>query len=128
MNETNQQHKHSRIIDGQKYEWDVYSLWEKAKDLPVREVEIESIEEINKVIWFNEKRKPTLRQVVKHFKRINEADLSIPVILNSDGTLMDGYHRVARALLENKKTILAVQFEEMPEPDHVCLFDEKMEG
>ncbi len=32
---------------------------------------------------------------------------------------MDGGHRLARALLEGDKTIKAVQFVEMPEPDAI---------
>ena len=116
------------MVNGQKYEWNVYRLWEIAKSLPLKEVEIDAIQEIDKVIWFNDNRKPTLKRVVKHFERIKDADLTIPVILNADGTLMDGGHRVARALFEKKKTILAVQFEEMPEPDHICLFEEKLDN
>jgi hypothetical protein len=126
LSETDKKHKHTRTINGQKYEWNVYHLWEKAKELPQKAIEIESLKEVDKVMWFNEKRKPTLKRVVEHMKRIKEADLSIPIILNSDGTLMDGGHRVARAILENQKTILAVQFEEMPDPDHICLFEEEI--
>jgi hypothetical protein len=32
---------------------------------------------------------------------------------------MDGMHRVARSVLEGRRDIEAVQFEQDPEPDHV---------
>lgn len=41
-----------------------------------------------------------------------------PIILGFDGRVMDGMHRVARALLEGRTTIKAVQFEDHPEPDY----------
>jgi len=35
----------------------------------------------------------------------------------SDGRVMDGMHRVCKALLEGRETIAALQFELDPEPD-----------
>ena len=32
---------------------------------------------------------------------------------------MDGGHHLARALLEGRKTVKAVRFEEMPKPDEI---------
>jgi hypothetical protein len=49
---------------------------------------------------------------------VNEVDLSYPVILGTEGQVMDGMHRVARCLLEGRETVAAVQFNEQPEPDH----------
>lgn len=46
------------------------------------------------------------------------ADLTYPIILSSDGRVMDGMHRVARALLEGETSIRAVQFRQDPPPDH----------
>jgi hypothetical protein len=51
--------------------------------------------------------------------RINDADLSKPIILNADGSLMDGGHRLCKALLEGRQTILAVRFDVMPTPDEI---------
>jgi len=42
-----------------------------------------------------------------------------PIILASDGRVMDGMHRVCKALNENRETISAVQFENDPEPDYI---------
>ena len=59
-----------------------------------------------------------MRILVRHRELVNDVDLSPPVILGTDGQVMDGMHRVARSLLEGRATIAAVQFAEQPEPDH----------
>jgi len=39
----------------------------------------------------------------KHFKRIKKANLEKPILIREmDGEVIDGYHRLSRALLENK--------------------------
>jgi hypothetical protein len=58
----------------------------------------------------------TVRGILDHAKRIHEADLSYPIILTPKGRVADGIHRLVRALLEDKKTILAVRLLQMPEP------------
>jgi hypothetical protein len=52
---------------------------------------------------------------------IDEADLSFPIILSSTGAVMDGRHRLAKALLQGRTEIDAVQFDQDPEPDHIGL-------
>ena len=42
-----------------------------------------------------------------------------PIILCSDGRLMDGMHRVCKALNHGHETIKAIRLEELPEPDHI---------
>lgn len=109
-----------RIIDGKKYIWNVTKLIEESKNLDVIDVSLEDIKELDESYWFNyTQRKPTIRNTVKHLKKVISADLSFPIILDPTGGLMDGGHRVAKALLEEHKTIKAVQFKEYPEPDTV---------
>jgi hypothetical protein len=57
--------------------------------------------------------------MIEHMQMIDEADYSFPIILSSDGRVMDGMHRVAKALLEDRTEIEAVQFEQDPEPDYL---------
>jgi hypothetical protein len=59
--------------------------------------------------------------MLEHVKLIDEADPSFPIILSASGAVMDGMHRVAKAALEGRIEIEAVQFEVDPEPDHVGL-------
>jgi hypothetical protein len=49
---------------------------------------------------------------------IEAVDLSHPIILGFDGRVMDGMHRIAKALLLGRETISAVQFETPLEPDY----------
>lgn len=55
-----------------------------------------------------------LRQLVGHMKSVIKADLKYPIILDEDGELLDGRHRLMKALLEGKETIKAVRFVENP--------------
>lgn len=54
---------------------------------------------------------------VYHAKRVNRGNLKYPIILNDRGAICDGWHRVAKALLEGKTEIDAIRIEEMPLPD-----------
>lgn len=82
-------------------------------------MDLDSIRELDETFWFGDKSdKPTCRAIVEHMRLIEETDLSFPIILSSDGRVMDGMHRVAKALLEGQKTIEAVKFSRDPEPDY----------
>jgi hypothetical protein len=100
--------------------WDVARLIQLTAGLPVTEVPLESIGEVDTVYWFTAGPDdlPTVRAVVGHVRLIQAVDPSYPVILGSDGRVMDGMHRIARALLEGRTTIAAVRFPTDPEPDY----------
>lgn len=49
---------------------------------------------------------------------VEVVDMEHPIILGHDGRLMDGMHRIARALLEGTEEITAVQFAGPIEPDY----------
>lgn len=63
--------------------------------------------------------KLNLREMVMHFNAIKDADLSKPIILDEDGELMDGRHRIMKALYIGAKTIKAVRFDKNPDPCRV---------
>ncbi len=111
-------HTHSTIRDGKRFVWDTERLWSLSASFPPFEIEVDSIRELDADCWF-EGKVPTLREVAKHCERINAAPTDRPIILNDDGSLMDGGHRLCRALIKGRKTVLAVQFPEMPEPDEI---------
>ena len=99
--------------------WDVDRLIELSSALPVREVALDSIDEIDSVYWFDDQiDRPTVRRVVDHLRLIEDVDLSHPIILGVDGRVMDGMHRIAKALLEGRSTISAVRFATHPDPDY----------
>ena len=99
--------------------WDVDRLIELSQGLPVEAVEVAAIGEVDSVYWFDEVHPPTVRAVIDHVRLINDLDLSFPIILGPDGRVMDGMHRIARAVLEDRVTIGAVRFRNLPEPDHL---------
>ena len=93
--------------------WSVPRLFELSRNLPVMDVRIDHMS----VYFVYEKL--TLREMVGHIKAVQDADLSFPIILDEDGELMDGRHRLMKAILEGRQTIKAVRFEENPSPDLV---------
>ncbi|MGH9028392.1 MAG: hypothetical protein ACRDV4_02085 [Acidimicrobiales bacterium] len=111
--------------DGGLDAWDVDRLIELTKDHPVEEVPLSDIRELDSSYWCGPGDQLTVREIVEHFCLTSEADLSYPIILGPDGRVMDGMHRVARALLEGRKRINAVRLSPLPPPDHTnCHPDE----
>jgi len=50
---------------------------------------------------------------------MQDCDLAFPVILSSDGRVMDGMHRICKALLLGFDHIEAVRFKQDPQPDFI---------
>jgi hypothetical protein len=99
--------------------WDVDRLIELSRGLPIESVSVDSIGEVDTSYWFEGSAEvPTVRKIVEHTKLMLEVDLSFPIILGHDGRVMDGMHRIARALLDGKTEIAAVRFIAPPEPDY----------
>ncbi len=109
------------------YAWDVDRLVELSKDLPVIRIPLEEIREIDENFWYGgEQDVPTCRSIVEHFRLVNETDLDYPVILSSQGRVMDGMHRVAKALLLGHQDIKAVQFSADPQPDYTDVYPDDL--
>ena len=83
------------------------------------EVPLSAIRELDEPYWYGHGSVPTCRSVAGHAKLINETDLKFPLILSSDGRIMDGMHRVAKAAMQNIDSLPAKQFSQDPEPDYV---------
>jgi hypothetical protein len=88
--------------------------------LPRQTIPLSKIRELDEA-WHGDDEPPTWRTLLEHIELIEEADLSFPIILSSSGAVMDGMHRIAKAIRHGRHEIEAVQFEEDPEPDHVGL-------
>ena len=105
--------------------WDVDRLVELTAKFPRKRIPLNNIKELDEP-WSGDSEHQTWRSMLQHIKLIEEADLSFPIILSSNGTVMDGMHRIAKAVLQDKNDIEAVQFEKDPEPDHVGLSPEEL--
>ena len=98
--------------------WDVDRLIELSHGFSRRRIPLGQIRELDEG-WYGDDERPTWRAMVEHIKLIEAADLSFPIILSASGSVMDGMHRAAKALLQGQEDIEAVQFEADPTPDHV---------
>ena len=106
--------------------WDVDRLVALSKDFPRIEVALMSIPELDEAFPADEKGVVTWRNVVGHMALIEAADPSYPIILAANGDVMDGRHRIAKAVLAGKTTIAAVQFTDDPEPDYVNVYPHEL--
>ena len=98
--------------------WDVDRLVTLTKRFPRIHVPLTAIRELDEPFWSDDDT-PTWRAAVKHVRLIQAADLNFAIILSSDGRVMDGMHRVAKAVLLGRATIEAVKFTDDPEPDYI---------
>ncbi len=96
--------------------WDIERLVALSKNLKWQLVPLASIRELDEPYWGEPM---TCRNVAEHARLIEEADLGCPIILSSDGRIMDGMHRVLKALMRGARDIRAVRFLTDPEPDFV---------
>lgn len=93
-----------------KHEWSVPRLVKLSENLPVMEIPLDHLN------VYNTYEKLTLRQMAMHFKAVADANMYYPIILDEDGEIMDGRHRLTRAMMEGRKSIMVVRFDENPEP------------
>jgi hypothetical protein len=100
--------------------WDVDRLLRLTSQQEPVDLPLEGIQELDQAFWFSgEGDKPTCRRVAEHAKLINETSLDHPIIIDPEGRVMDGMHRVCKAFISGLKTIKAVKLLVMPEPDFV---------
>lgn len=92
--------------------WSVSSLVEYAKenkwqpfDMPLAGIHMDGIP------WSDLK---SFKDFVSHCKQIEDADLKFPIIIDDFGYVADGWHRIAKALLNGAKTIKAIRLQSMP--------------
>ena len=96
--------------------WDVDRLVRLSGHVKSELVPVATSREMDDAYWGQPM---TCRDVAEHARLIDEASLELPVILSSDARIMDGMHRVLKALMKGRSHIEAVRFEVDPEPDHV---------
>jgi len=91
-------------------EWSVARLVFLARDLPVLDIPMAHLclDE-----WYAEM---DMRTLCKHVLTIQRASLEFPIILDANGSIMDGRRRVMKALINKAETIRAKRFLETPAP------------
>ena len=107
--------------------WDVDRLIALSSKLAKQRVLLSEIAEIDEGFWSGENGNAlTCRDIAEHARLIEEADLSYPIILCSNRRIMDGMHRVLKALNAGEVSIDAVVFEQNPEPDYTDVLPEDL--
>jgi hypothetical protein len=85
-----------------------------------QKIKLDAIAELDEDFWFHgSNTHVTCRLIAMHARLIEEADLSHPIIMCSNRRVMDGMHRVLKALSAGLKDIDAVVFESDPDPDYM---------
>jgi len=81
---------------------------------PVVKIDIsELLPQLILIRWNNSALLDVLKDLNKnqtHYKRIMDADLSYPIFVRENNDLIDGAHRLCKAILTGKKTINAYVF------------------
>ena len=109
---------HFRKVENDTYIWDVDNLVAFTQHFKVKEIPLSNIQELEEAYWYPDTH-PTTQDILEHMQLIQQADLTYPIILCSQGRLMDGMHRVGKAKILGKDTISAVQFEIDPQADFI---------
>ena len=92
-----------------------------------QKITLDAIAELDEDFWFHgSNTSVTCRQIAIHARLIEEADLSHPIIMCSNRRVMDGMHRVLKALNAGLKTIDAVVLTKDPDPDYVDVTPEEL--
>lgn len=100
----------NQTITIQSRQYNVYAAILLAESLPVKSLLIEDL-----YISYNAPCEDNFRDFIAHIKLVNDADLKYPILLNENGSVLDGKHRLAKAILLGKKTIKARRF--IKDPD-----------
>ena len=112
------QQYHIRHVGADTHVWDVNRLLRQSTALPVISITLQHIAEVEQAYWFPDSH-PTTAEIIEHMRLVETADLTYPILIDAEGKLMDGMHRVAKALLVGHTHIHAQQLPHTPAPDFI---------
>ena len=92
--------------------YSVARLVDEAKDLKPFDVPIAAID-LSGIIWNG----LSIYQIAFHCLKVKKADLSKPIILDWNGAVADGRHRIIKSIIEGRSTIKAVRITWSMTPD-----------
>ena len=103
-----------QVIEINDYEYDIGNLITSVRDLEPFDLPIKGLN-----IDYHSPCENSVRSFSTHMVACLQADLDYPIILSPTGIIMDGRHRLVKALILGKETIKAVQLEEWPSGTYV---------
>ena len=112
------QQYHIRQVGEDTHVWDVNRLLRLHANVPTQAVALSQIAEIQQAYWFPNTH-PSTADIVEHMRLVEAADLAYPILMDAEGKLMDGMHRVAKALLAGHSHIHAQLLPQTPAPDFI---------
>ena len=95
--------------DGNLYS--VARLVDDAKDLPVFEVPIAALN-VGDAVWQD----ANILDLAFHVRKCMDADLDCPILLDWNGDIADGRHRLIAAIAKGKRSLKARRIAWKPEP------------
>lgn len=105
--------------DGDGSMYSVARLLDDCKDLPVFEVPLAALD-LSSQPWDGD----CMYMLAFHVKKCMEADLSFPILLDWNGGVADGRHRILKAIAKGKRTIKARRMTWKPVPDRKAADDD----
>ncbi|MEI2416213.1 hypothetical protein V8Z80_08515 [Orrella sp. JC864] len=97
--------------DGQGNQYSVARLVDDAKDLPIFDCPLAALD-LSGEIW----KGSNMHGLAFHVRKVMRADLDVPILLDWNGGIADGRHRVIKALALGKRTIKAKRMTWKPDP------------
>ncbi len=111
---------HFRRVGNDILIWDVRKLSKLAEPCRTFVVPLCDIKEIDEPYWYDATSgTPTCRSVLEHARQVSQSDLAYPILLCPQGRVVDGMHRVMKAVMMGDSTISARHLPELPKPDYV---------
>ena len=104
------------FIDEEGRVFKVESLHRAAENLPTTIYHIDREAVLEEMVMWQIK---NFFDFLVHFRRVMEADLSVPLIVRSDGYVMDGWHRIVNAVYKGISELPEKRFINNPEPDEI---------
>ena len=101
--------------DGTGNRWNASTLWKAAEGLEAKPLLVEHLATDYK---------ESLKFAPVDYE---DVDLSYPIILNPEGYIADGFHRLAKAIALGQRFIMAVKLPEMPKRDGFANLDFDLE-
>lgn len=102
-------------IPGTPWRWKIWYLLECAKDIEAVMIPISDLVHEDNPFMDTE----TYDGIVRTMKRIQNANLDYPIIVSECGRILDGRHRVVKAMLNGATHIEVIRFEKNPKPNFI---------
>lgn len=110
------------LVEGQTYSdgksvWKTEDLWEAAKGMPVESLPVSLfVGQLEGTCWTQGDEDVTPNWVLCHTRRILDADMDYPIIVDKGGIILDGVHRLCKAVIEGREFIPVQRLVLLPVP------------